>query len=79
MGKEKEIDSRFVQLEGYQINQKTLSKASPGALVMHCLPAHRDKEITEEIFEAHSETIFRQAENRLHTQKAILEWAVQNS
>jgi ornithine carbamoyltransferase len=79
MGKEKEIDSRSVQLEGYQINQKTLSKALPGALVMHCLPAHRGKEITEEIFEAHSETIFRQAENRLHTQKAILEWAVQNS
>ena len=77
MGREEETDIRFIQLEGYQINQKILSRASPGALVMHCLPAHRDKEITEEIFEAHSETIFRQAENRLHTQKAILEWAVQ--
>lgn len=77
MGKEKETRARIAQLEGYQVNRNTLSQALPGALVMHCLPAYRGREITEEIFEAHSDTIFRQAENRLHTQKAILEWAVQ--
>ena len=46
--------------------------AEPDALVMHCLPAYRGKEITAEVFEAHRETIFTQAENRLHAQKAIL-------
>jgi ornithine carbamoyltransferase len=50
--------------------------AKPDALVMHCLPAYRGKEITEDIFEAHASTIFEQAENRLHVQKAILEWIV---
>ena len=47
-----------------------------GALVMHCLPAYRGKEIDEATFEAHARTIFDQAENRLHAQKAILNWAV---
>jgi ornithine carbamoyltransferase len=61
----------MAQFQSYQINHDLLS-LSPGALVMHCLPAYRGKEITEEIFEEHAETIFRQAENRLHTQKAIL-------
>jgi ornithine carbamoyltransferase len=51
-------------------------RANPGALVMHCLPAYRGKEITEETLEAHAETIFREAENRLHTQKAIVDWMV---
>jgi len=50
--------------------------AKPGALVMHCLPAYRGKEIDEETFETHAGTIFTQAENRLHAQKAILQWAV---
>jgi len=71
MGKEKESEHRIAQLQGYQINRE-LCSLSPEALVMHCLPAYRGKEITGEIFEAHAETIFRQAENRLHTQKAIL-------
>ena len=48
--------------------------AKPDALVMHCLPAYRGKEIDEETFEAHADTIFTQAENRLHTQKAIMCW-----
>jgi ornithine carbamoyltransferase len=72
MGKESESDYRLAQLGGYQINQKLVSLAKPGALVMHCLPAYRGKEITEETFETHADTIFAQAENRLHAQKAVL-------
>ena len=71
MGKEQESAQRISQLQGYQINAG-LCKLAPDALVMHCLPAYRGKEITAETFEAHAETIFRQAENRLHAQKAIL-------
>jgi ornithine carbamoyltransferase len=72
MGKEDESAHRNAQLAGYQINSQLLAEAKPGALVMHCLPAYRGKEITEEVFEQHAQTIFDQAENRLHTQKAIL-------
>ncbi|HEY5768554.1 MAG TPA: ornithine carbamoyltransferase [Terrimicrobium sp.] len=71
MGKEDEGAFRLVQFRNYQINHDLLSVA-PGAMVLHCLPAYRGKEITEEVFEEHASTIFRQAENRLHTQKAIL-------
>lgn len=76
MGKESESAQRVKELTGYQINQSVVKLAKPGALVMHCLPAYRGKEIDEETFEAHAKTIFDQAENRLHAQKAILEWAV---
>jgi ornithine carbamoyltransferase len=72
MGKEEEAQYRLAQLAGYQINDAIVAKAKPGALVMHCLPAYRGKEITEEVLEAHADTIFTQAENRLHAQKAIL-------
>jgi ornithine carbamoyltransferase len=72
MGKEDETQYRLAQLSGYQINDALVSLANPGALVMHCLPAYRGKEITAETFEAHAETIFAQAENRLHAQKAVL-------
>jgi ornithine carbamoyltransferase len=76
MGKEAESKERIKILTGYQINQKLVKLAKPGALVMHCLPAYCGKEIDEETFEANAETIFTQAENRLHVQKAILNWAV---
>ena len=76
MGKEAEFAQRIQELTGYQINASLLKLAKPGALVMHCLPAYRGKEIAEETFEAHAQTIFDQAENRLHVQKAILRWAV---
>jgi ornithine carbamoyltransferase len=76
MGKEAESIERLKILSGYQINQKLVKLAKPDALVMHCLPAHRGKEIDEETFEANADTIFTQAENRLHVQKAILNWAV---
>ncbi len=71
MGKEDEAASRVATFQGYQINE-SLCALAPQALVMHCLPAYRGKEITAEVFEQHAETIFRQAENRLHAQKAIL-------
>jgi ornithine carbamoyltransferase len=76
MGKEAESAERLKILNGYQINQKLLKLAKPDALVMHCLPAYRGKEIDEETFEANANAIFTQAENRLHVQKAILNWAV---
>jgi len=74
MGKEDESAERLTHLAGYQINQALLAVAKPTALVMHCLPAYRGKEIDEATFEAHAQTIFDQAENRLHVQKAILNW-----
>ena len=72
MGKESESEFRKAQLSRYQINEHLAQVAKPGAMVMHCLPAYRGLEITESIFEAHADTIFTQAENRLHAQKAIL-------
>lgn len=76
MGKEAESEERSRQFAGYQINRQLVKLAKPDALVMHCLPAYRGKEIDEETFEANAKTIFDQAENRLHAQKAILNWAV---
>jgi ornithine carbamoyltransferase len=76
MGKEKESTERLRGLAGYQVNQELLRVAKAGCLVMHCLPAYRGKEIDAATFEAHADTIFDQAENRLHVQKAVLEWMV---
>lgn len=72
MGKEGEAQQRLAELAGYQISEDLVALANPGALVMHCLPAYRGKEITDETFERHATTIFDQAENRLHAQKAVL-------
>ena len=74
MGMESEEEERINKLAEYQINGELMRLAKPNALVMHCLPAYRGKEIDEDTFEANAETIFTQAENRLHTQKAILTW-----
>ena len=76
MGKEAEAAERIKTFQGYQINDAIVNLAKPGALVMHCLPAYRGKEIDEATFEAHAQTIFDQAENRLHVQKSILNWVV---
>ena len=76
MGKEAESEQRIAELKNYQINEGVVGLAKPDALVMHCLPAYRGKEITEEVFEKNATTIFDQAENRLHVQKAIMEWLV---
>jgi ornithine carbamoyltransferase len=72
MGREGEEARREAELASYWINEATVKLAKPGALVMHCLPAHRGQEIDEKTFEANAQTIFDQAENRLHVQKAIL-------
>jgi ornithine carbamoyltransferase len=76
MGKEAESAERVRLLQGYQINRQLLACAKPNALVMHCLPAYRGKEIDAETFEANAQTIFDEAENRLHAQKAVLKWLV---
>ncbi len=76
MGQEAQSAERIKKMTGYQINASLVKLAKPGALVMHCLPAYRGKEIDEATFEAHAQTIFDQAENRLHVQKAVLDWVV---
>lgn len=72
MGQEEEAQMRKEIFKGYQINSKVMSVAKEDAMVLHCLPAHREEEITAEVFEAHADEIFDEAENRLHAQKAVL-------
>lgn len=72
MGEEGEREIRQKAFAGYQVNDELLSLAKPDVMVQHCLPAHRGEEITNEVFEAHAEEIFDEAENRLHAQKAVL-------
>ena len=72
MGQEQEWHERARLFAAYQVNSELYSLARPSALVMHCLPAHRDEEITDEVLELPSSVIFDQAENRLHAQKALL-------
>jgi ornithine carbamoyltransferase len=72
MGFEEESSRRLEELSEFQINEALVSRAAPEALVLHCLPAYRGKEISAETLEKHAGTIFDQAENRLHVQKAIL-------
>ena len=66
------IEERKKIFTGYQINDSVMSVAKPDAMVLHCLPAHREEEITEKVLEAHANEIFEEAENRLHAQKAVL-------
>ncbi len=72
MGQESEAEERKKIFKGYQINADVMSVAKADAMVLHCLPAHREEEITEEVLEAHANEIFDEAENRLHAQKAVL-------
>lgn len=72
MGQEAEKAEREKIFVGYQINDEVMSVAAEGAMVQHCLPAHREEEITAKVFEEHAEEIFVEAENRLHAQKAVL-------
>ncbi|NMC89612.1 MAG: ornithine carbamoyltransferase, partial [Methanomicrobiales archaeon] len=72
MGDEQERAERLQAFRGYTINSRLLARASPDAFVMHCLPAHRGEEITDEVMEGSQSIIWDQAENRLHAQKALL-------
>jgi ornithine carbamoyltransferase len=72
MGQEAEAEERKKIFKGYQINDAVMAVAKPDAMVLHCLPAHREEEITAKVFEAHANEIFDEAENRLHAQKAVL-------
>lgn len=74
MGQEEEAEARKKAFEGYQINEKLLGLAKKGAIALHCLPAHRGEEITDGAMEGPASAIWDQAENRLHIQKAVLEW-----
>ena len=74
MGMEAEKEERKRAFSSFRIDGELMKAAKPDAIVMHCLPAHRGEEITEEVFEQFREVIFTQAENRLHAQKALLEW-----
>ncbi len=72
MGQEAEAEARKKIFKNYQINSEVMKAANDKAMVLHCLPAHREEEITAEVFEAHANEIFDEAENRLHAQKAVL-------
>ena len=72
MGQESERKKRTEAFKDYQVNSDALSVAKPDVMCLHCLPAHRGEEITEEVFEAHAKEIFDEAENRLHAQKAVM-------
>lgn len=72
MGEEAETEKRKIAFKGYQINDDIMAVAKADAMVQHCLPAHREEEITEKVFKAHANEIFEEAENRLHAQKAVM-------
>jgi ornithine carbamoyltransferase len=72
MGQEAEAAVRRQVFQAYQVNDDLMAAAKPGALFMHCLPAHRNEEVTDEVFESKVSVVFDQAENRLHGQKALL-------
>jgi ornithine carbamoyltransferase len=74
MGQETEREKRLKEFAPYQVNAALLKKAPKHAKVMHCLPAHRDEEITDDVMEGPASVVFQQAANRMHAQKAILEW-----
>jgi ornithine carbamoyltransferase len=74
MGQEAERDERLRRFEPFQVNAALLAKAPPHCKVLHCLPAHRGEEIADDVLDGPASAVFQQAGNRLHTQKAVLEW-----
>jgi ornithine carbamoyltransferase len=74
MGQEAEREERLKRFESFQVNAALLAKAASGCKVMHCLPAHRGEEITDDVVDGPASVVFPQAGNRLHTQKAVMEW-----
>ena len=77
MGEENQKDEKEKVFNGFSIDSDLVSKADKDAIILHCLPAYRSKEITDEIFESHKSRIFDQAENRLHAQQALLSCILQ--
>ncbi|MBQ8614619.1 MAG: ornithine carbamoyltransferase [Ruminiclostridium sp.] len=78
MGQESEAEMRKIAFKGYQINDAVMASANPECMVLHCLPAHREEEITAKVFEEHANEIFDEAENRLHAQKAVMVMVMEN-
>ena len=78
MGQESEAEMRKVAFKGYQINDDVMAVTNPECMVLHCLPAHREEEITNKVFEEHANEIFDEAENRLHAQKAVMVMVMEN-
>jgi ornithine carbamoyltransferase len=76
MGQEDEAEARRRAFDGFCVDESLLAAADPAAVVLHCLPAHRGEEISDEVIEGNQSLVWRQAENRLHSQKALLEWAL---
>ncbi len=74
MGQEEEKEKRVKDFEGFIVDDALMSEAKKDALFLHCLPAYRGYEVSEEVFEAHADEIFSEAENRLHAQKGIMVW-----
>ena len=72
MGMEDEANERKQAFKGYQVNDNIMGLAKTDAIVLHCLPAHREEEISTKVFEEHADEIFEEAENRLHAQKAVM-------
>lgn len=72
MGDEDQHDARLAAFDGYQVNSSLMAKAKPGAIFMHCLPAHRGEEVTDEVMDGASSVVYDEAGNRLHAQKAVL-------
>jgi ornithine carbamoyltransferase len=72
MGQEEEADKRLKAFTGFQVNAEVMGAADPDAIFLHCLPAHRGEEVTEDVFEGPQSRVFDEAENRLHAQKAIM-------
>jgi ornithine carbamoyltransferase len=78
MGQEDEKEQRLKDFDGFIVDETLMSQASNDAIFLHCLPAYRGYEVSEEVFEKNADTIFNEAENRLHAQKAIMVWLDQN-
>jgi len=76
MGRETETEERKKQFRDYQVNEALFGLACPDAIFMHCLPAHRGEEVTDDVIDGPQTAVWDEAENRLHAQKAIMQWCL---